>query len=66
MATQSLKVKDADTIQSALDEMGLALAGHSHTWSNELRRLYERATRIVNRARTGTAERSASPGGGEK
>ena len=39
--------KKVEVIIGALDKLGLALTGHNHQWTNEERRLYERAIGIL-------------------
>jgi hypothetical protein len=34
-------------VLSALDALGLALAGHDHQWTDEERRLYEHAVEVL-------------------
>ena len=34
---------DTITVKKALDTLGVALASHNHTWTDEERELYERA-----------------------
>lgn len=41
--------KELDIIQMALDELGLALVGINHDWTLEQRKIYERATRVINK-----------------
>jgi len=36
-------------VLAALDTLGQALAGHKHQWTNEEKRAYEKAIRIVKR-----------------
>jgi hypothetical protein len=43
----SLTEKDKRIIIRALDKLALALTDHNHQWSNEERKLYERARAIL-------------------
>lgn len=43
----SLTDKNKQIITKALDKLGLALADHNHQWTDEERRLYERAMAIL-------------------
>jgi hypothetical protein len=44
----SVTKADATKVGRALDALALALADHSHRWSDELRNQYERAVQIIN------------------
>jgi len=44
---QTLTYSQRKTVQKALDLLGLALADHSHTWTQEQRSYYEKATLIL-------------------
>lgn len=35
------------TIMAALDGLAVALASHNHQWTNEERKLYEKAKRLL-------------------
>jgi hypothetical protein len=53
MVTQTMEAKvsltgeKAQIITKALDKLGIALAVHNHQWTDEERRLYERAVAIL-------------------
>jgi len=42
----SITDKNKQVIIRALDKLALALTDHNHQWTNEERRLYEKAIRI--------------------
>lgn len=42
---------DVEAIQAALDELGIAMVIGVECWTLHQRRLYERATRILNKER---------------
>lgn len=41
--------REAQSIIDTLDALGVALANEGHTWSPELRRMYENALRLLTR-----------------
>lgn len=42
--------KQISVVTNALDELGLALTNYKHKWSKRERNLYDRATRVLDRA----------------
>ncbi len=42
-------IEDVAAIQQALDSLGMALANHNHTWTDEERKSYETACAILKR-----------------